>query len=179
MSLFPLLSSILILAAVGFVLLNEVYQQRTKVSPMPTVPKVRDKMLALAAAQEPGKVAELGAGWGTLAIPLARRFPEREIVALELSPLPFLVLHLRKWLNGLGNLKILRRNFFDYDLGDTQTVLCYLSNPHMAQLEPKFRAELKPGAKIISSTFHMPEWKPAQTLELEGMYNTKIFVYVV
>lgn len=179
MSLFSFFSSVVILVAVAVALLNEIFQQKAKVSPMPTVPRVREKMLAHIPPQTRGKMVELGAGWGTLAVPMARQFPGNEVVAIEVSPVPFLVLHLRKILGGLKNLTILRRDFFDYKLDDVQIVLCYLSNPHMARLEPKFRAELPKGAKIISSTFHMPQWEPSQTVDLTGVYNTKIYIYTV
>ena len=54
-----------------------VYTLRYGISPMPTSPRVRRVLLGLLPEDPGGPVAELGAGWGTLAFPLARRWPDR------------------------------------------------------------------------------------------------------
>ena len=65
----------LVLSAIGLTL---IYTIKTGISPVPTSPRVRDKMLAMIpperlAAIERGRLFDLGSGWGTLAFALAKR----------------------------------------------------------------------------------------------------------
>ena len=90
---FALLSLLAVLTAFALLLATTI---RTGISPVPTTPRVAAAMLDLVPALPPGRIYELGAGWGNLARALARRFPERQVVGYELSPLPLLVA--RAWL---------------------------------------------------------------------------------
>jgi len=68
----------LVLLAISLTL---IYTMKTGISPVPTSPRVRDKMLAMIppdrlAGIERGRLFDLGSGWGTLAFALAKRFPD-------------------------------------------------------------------------------------------------------
>lgn len=166
---------ITLLIVVGF---NEFYQRQMKVSPMPTPRSTRKAMLAAIADKNPAVIAELGSGWGGIAIAAARRYPQAEVIGFEGSPMPYLFSRLRAALQPkLCNLRFVKQNFFSYDMQNVDVILCYLSNPHMAQLEPKLHRELKTGALVISSTFHMPHWPPRETLTVGGIYDTPVYIY--
>ena len=173
----------IILSLIGLCLvivfgLNEIYQQKMKVSPMPTAPSTRHAMIDNIEQEKPDTIVELGSGWGGVAIEAAKKYPNSSIIGFECSPVPLMVARLRTLFNPrLKNVKFLRRDFFKFDMQNADVVLCYLSNPHMAQLEPKLDSELQEGAEIISSTFHMPHWKTRNVNTIGGMYDTKIFSY--
>jgi SAM-dependent methyltransferase len=154
------------------ILLNEFYQQRLGVPCMPTMPRVRRRMLELA-GESPGVIVELGSGWGGLARAAARRFPLARVTGLEMSPVPWLVSRLLR----RRNTQFLRRDFFSFPLHDADVVLCYLTNPLMAKLAPKLKAELKPGARVVSSTFFIEGWEPETVEDVKGLWTTRIFVY--
>lgn len=158
--------------------LNEVYQQKMKVSPMPTAASTRHAMLDTIEQKSPDMIVELGSGWGGIALEAAKKYPNSEVIGFEYSPVPLMAARIRRFFNPrLKNLRFLRRDFFNFDMKNTDVVLCYLSNPHMAQLEPKLDRELPEGAEIISSTFHMPHWKTRSVSTVGGMYDTKIYSY--
>jgi len=170
--------SIVILALLIVVGCNEFYQRHMKVSPMPTPASTRKAMLAAIGSKKPAVIAELGSGWGGIAIAAARRYPDARVTGFEGSPAPYLFSRLRAALNPkLRNLRFVNQNFFSYDMQDVDVVLCYLSNPHMAELEPKLHRELKSGALVVSSTFHMPHWLPRETINVTGLYNTPVYIY--
>ena len=54
------------------------YTLITGISPVPTTPRVARAMLALLPDDVGGTIYELGAGWGTLALALARRYPRAQ-----------------------------------------------------------------------------------------------------
>jgi len=164
-----------LLAVVAF---NEFYQHKMKVSPMPTPQSTRKAMLGSIHQTSPKVIAELGSGWGGIALAAAQRFPQAKVVGFEGSLIPLLFSKLRLLVNPqIKNVTFEKKNFFEKDMQDVDVVLCYLSNPHMAQLEPKLDRELKCGAEIISSTFYMPHWRVREKTTVGGMYDTDIFIY--
>jgi hypothetical protein len=164
-----------LLAVVAF---NEYYQRKMKVSPMPTPQSTRKAMLGCIHQTSPKVIAELGSGWGGIALAAAKKFPEAKVIGFEGSLIPLLFSKLRLLLHPeIKNVQFEKKNFFEKDLHDVDVVLCYLSNPHMAQLEPKLDRELKCGAEIISSTFYMPHWRVREKTTVGGMYDTDIFIY--
>jgi hypothetical protein len=170
--------SILVLAFVVLAFANEYYQQKMGVSPMPTMPRVRREMVGLIPANAHGTIVELGSGWGGIAFAAARAHPETQVIGVEYSIFPHLMARARKQFNpALKNLKFVRENFFDLSLKDASVVLCYLCNPLMAKLAPKFKNELPANATVISSTFFIPDWETDKIVDIKGLWSTRIFVY--
>lgn len=152
---------------------------RTGISPMPSSRKAVQHVLRFAVPPHPGPFVELGAAWGSLAIPLARTFPDRRIIAYELSTIPWLFLWLRVRASGLNNIDVIRRDFFRDDLGKAAVVVCYLYPGSMVQLSTKLQAELRPGTVVVSNAFALPGWVVDQQVQLKDLYRTKIYRFVV
>lgn len=170
-----LISTVLLLIVAIF---NEYYQIRMKVSCMPTVPKVRRELLKIVKRytdENHRNIAELGCGWGGLAVSLAKDNPELKVTGVELSLFPYLFSRFR---NSPQNLKIAYKNIYDFDLRKYDIILCYLSNSHMDKLEKKIQQELKKGSVVISSTFIFSKRKPDDIVHLTGIYATKIYIYL-
>jgi len=138
---------------------------------------VREVLLAQLPEGLQGEVHELGAGWGTLALPLARRCPQARIIAWESSPVPCLVLLLRARLSGCRNLQVRWLDFFEADLRGASAVVCYLFTGAMTRLQTKFEAELAPGSLIVSQTFGLRGWTPEATVIVADLYRTPVYRY--
>lgn len=149
------------------------------ISPMPTSFKAKKCLFDHLPKEVCGTIYELGSGWGTLALPLARRYPHCQVVGFESSPFPFWISLARQHLSRLKNLSLRRQNFFQANLSDAELIVCYLYPGAMAKLKMKFHVELKPGTWIISNTFAIPGWNPQEVYEIEDIYRTKIYVYRV
>lgn len=152
---------------------------RNGISPMPTSPKVKRRLLEILPQQVRGPVFELGSGWGSLALSLARHYPLLPVTGYETSPLPFYVSRLRAWMAQLPGLRLCRADFFAQPLGEAALVVCYLYPGAMLKLKSKFQHELQPGTWVISHTFAIPGWQPQAVYEVEDLYRTKIYVYLV
>ena len=152
---------------------------RTGISPMPTAPKVRRHLLSLIPPEQEGTVLELGSGWGTLAFALADRCPRAQVVAFELSPLPYTLSRLRPRLASRPNLRLVRQDFLRASFAGASLVVCYLFPGGMARLGPKLLAALPPGARIVSSTFALRGWKPLRTVLVDDLYRTPVYLYEV
>jgi hypothetical protein len=152
---------------------------RTGISPMPSSRGAIREILNFIPKTGKGPIIELGSGWGTLAIPLARAHPQRQIICYELSSIPWLFLRLSAVLLRLHNIETHHKSFQDADLSSAAVVVCYLFPQGMTLLAPKLESELAPKAIIVSNTFALPGWKPAQEVRLQDMYRTPIYQYTV
>lgn len=155
------------------------YTLLTGISPVPTSPRVKKAMLASLPAHLNGPIHELGAGWGTLAFPLARHYPACQVEAYELSPVPWLFLLGRKAIFRPPNLAIHRSDIHKADLGPAALVTCYLYPGGMERLRPKLEAELRPGAIVLSNCFAMPGWTPGATRTADDLYASPVYTYVM
>ena len=166
----------LCLVAIALIL---AYTLITGMPPMPTAPHVKRVLLDAVPAELDGTIFEFGSGWGTLAFPLARRHPGCRVVAIELSPLPWLVSRLWQALQPLPNLSFRRADFFKVPLDGAALVVCYVQTDCMTKLRAKFEAELPPGAHVLSNTFAVPGWTPDAMHQTKDMYATKVYLYRV
>jgi hypothetical protein len=152
---------------------------RTGISPMPSSRRAVQQVLQFVVPPRPGPIYELGAAWGSLAVPLAKAFPDRRIIAYELSTIPWLFLLLRVRVFGLKNIEVVRRDFFRDDLGSAAVVICFLYPGSMVRLSTKLRSELIPGTVVVSNTFALPGWVPDHQSQLKDLYRTKIYRFIV
>ncbi|WP_420405547.1 class I SAM-dependent methyltransferase [Nisaea sp.] len=156
------------------------YTVRTGVPPMPSNPFARKAMFRLIPAEaRPKTIYELGAGWGGIAFELAGRFPEARVVAIELSPLPWMVCHLRRLIQPRRNLEIRRGDFLKADLREADLLLCYLMVAPMRALERKLAADLRPGAVVIANAFALPGWEAEETEVVGEAMHANIYRYRV
>ena len=168
----------LILALVlGAIVVSLLYTFITGISPVSSTFKSRKKIISTISRDQAGCIYELGAGWGAVAFPLARRCPKATVVAYELSPVPWFFLKIRALFFGPVNLRIRRRNFLNDNLSKASLVVCYLYPGAMAKLSSKLVMELRPSARVISNTFEIPVWTPTAIQSLEDVMCPQIFYY--
>lgn len=150
---------------------------RTGIAPVPSTTQACGAMLALMRDAPPGPVADLGSGWGTLAIACARRFPRRQVVGLELSWLPWAVSVLRARALGLHNLRFVRADFMRTELRGNAVLLCYLFGRGMRELARKLDDEAAWPSCLVSSTFALPGVRADRVCRLDDLYRTPVFLY--
>jgi hypothetical protein len=148
------------------------------ISPMPTSPKVRRAMLSLVSAELTGELHELGAGWGGLALALARQCPNARVVAWEVSPVPAIVFWLRAKAARLPNLEVQLRDFRGADLRRATGIVCYLFTGGMKWLDETARRQ-RPGTEllIVTNTFTLHGWPEDKALTVDDLFRTKVTRY--
>ncbi len=165
---------IAVLAAIALVFIPTL---TTGASPLPTSAAVRETMMELLPPEIDGPIYELGAGWGGLALALARRYPLSPVVAFEVSPLPWAFSRLRQFFGGPGNLTFTLGDFHRADLGDAAMVACYLPPPAIDRLKPKLAAELPTGALVLSNTFQIRDWRPVDEKTAADAHLSRVYLY--
>ena len=157
-----------------------IYTLENGISPSPTGRRVKHKLLEiLSDLPSPVRIYELGSGWGTLAVPIARQFRSAEVFGYENSIVPFIASRLRLQMADTPNLEIHWTNFFKVDLSSADLVVTYQSPGNMSSLRPKFEAELADTAIVVSNTFAVPGWTPTETHRVDDLFKTRIYVYHV
>jgi len=168
---------VIIVSVIVGIMLSLLYSLITGISPVSSILISRKKIIKTVSPKQKGYIYELGAGWGALAFPIARRCPESKVFAYDLSPVPWIFLKLRAFLFGPRNLKIERRNFFKDDISKASLVVCYLYQGAMVKLTSKLLMGLKPSATVISNTFEIPNWTPVAIQCFEDVMCPQIFYY--
>ena len=168
--------SILVLE-VGVIVHLLVYTVISGISPVPTTPRVKAKMLEAGPERFKGTILDLGSGWGTLAYAFAKQYPEALVIGYELSPIPWCFCKVRQWYKPQPNLLFQRKDYRKVSFTQADLIVCYLFTRGMRELRPKLEQELTPGAWVISNTFAVPEWEPERIDTAADQYETRIFIY--
>jgi tRNA A58 N-methylase Trm61 len=161
---------LLLLAVVGLAASILLVQALTGVPPHPATPGEAADVVALLkeAGVPPGAVIyDLGSGWGSLVLALAKAFPEAEIRGLEISPLPYAVARLRT--RALTNVALRLGDFYRSELEDASAVVCYLMIKPMPRLACFLDARLRPGTPVVALTFWFRGRSPAATRPARGL----------
>ena len=64
--------------------------------------------------------------------------------------------------------RVLNQDLFTTDLSEASVVTLYLLPSLNLKLRPTLWKTLKPGTRIVSHDFDMGDWKPEQTLNVDG-----------
>jgi len=147
------------------------------ISPMPSSQKARKAMFQLADETGEGSIYDLGSGWGHLVIRLAKRYPQRQIVAYELSVLPWLTTLLLRKLLGLSNLVVHREDFLSADLSGASVLMCYLHAPTMNAINAKLGQDGGGSHYLISHNFALPSRTALKVVKLNDFYKSPIYLY--
>ena len=135
---------------------------------------VNAALLEIIAAENPANLIELGAGIGSVVVPLAEKLPALPITAIENAPLPWLILRWR--CRKFANVKIGRQSFWDCNFGDYALAFAFLSPLVMSRIGKKCRHEMRHGL-LVSSSFEIPA-QPAETiLTLDDRRQTRLYCY--
>ncbi|MDD5291232.1 MAG: class I SAM-dependent methyltransferase [Patescibacteria group bacterium] len=135
--------------------------------------KIIKKIIEKLDLKEDGVIYELGCGSAGFLRAAREKFPKARLVGFEYSFLPYVIAQIQ---NSLSKSKIIVRkeNIFKISLNEADVLYCYLNILTMKRLEDKIKAEGKPGLKIISYQFPLPNIKAGEILE-DG--KDKVYFY--
>lgn len=135
------------------------------------------RLVKLARITEQDTVYDLGCGDGRLLLAVAKASTSQKIIGLELSPLHIILSRMRILLSGQQKrVAVQARNFYNQDLSRADVILCFLTPKAMEELEPKFKQELKPGTRVVSYVFPLPNIEPAE-LSRPSEIDLPIYLY--
>src|SRR5262245_36749739 len=135
---------------------------------VPTPQDVVDAMLKLAKVTKNDVIYDLGSGDGRIPITAAKVYGARG-VGIDIDPDRVAEANAGARAAGVTDkVKFLNQDLFTTDISEATAVTLYLLPALNEKLKPKLFKELKPGTRIVSHAFDMGDWKPQQTLSVEG-----------
>ena len=135
---------------------------------LPTPYPVVEAMLRLAEVRRGDVVYDLGAGDGRIVIAAARDYDVRA-VGIELDARKVAEARANVRRAGLENrVEIRQGDIFEADLREATVVTLFLFPGINERLAPKLRAELPPGARIVSHRFGLGDWPPEREADARG-----------
>lgn len=106
------------------------------------------------------RVYELGCGDARVLAALARKFPDAKFVGIEIQWWPYLLARWRT--RNLRNVAVLLGDFLKQDFSSATLVYGFFITVMMPKIAAKLRQNVRPGTKIISFGFAIPDWTPAE-----------------
>jgi hypothetical protein len=162
---FLLLSLVLIAVGWTWYLVPAIYG-------LPSVHTRRDRIraaLRLANLGAGETLYDLGAGDGRVLVIAAKEFGARA-VGVEVGPVQCAA----AWVNALYNgvrqqVRVKWGDFLKADLRAADVVFIYATSSQALRLEKQLEAQLRPGARVVTISFDLPDWEPA------GFDNRELF----
>lgn len=134
---------------------------------VPTPQEVVDAMLKVAKVTKNDMVYDLGCGDGRIVVTAAKLGARG--VGIDIDPQRIKEANENVAKNMVGDrVKILNQDLFTTDISSATVVTLYLLPSLNLKLRPILWKTLKPGTRIVSHAFDMGDWKPEQTLNVEG-----------
>lgn len=141
----------------------------------PTRHNIADAMLRLANVTAADVVYDLGSGDGRIPIIAAQKYGAIA-VGIELDPrLVEIAWRIANEAEVANRVSFVVGDLFEADVSKATVLTMYLSPSIMKILEPKLRA-LKPGTRIVSHQFAMPQWTPDKRIEVD---ESELLLWVV
>lgn len=123
---------------------------------VPTPNKRVQTMLKLANLKPDELIYDLGCGDGRILLAAASQ--KAQAIGYEISPLTYLLAKIRTLLN--KRIKVKFKSFWHEDLSKADVVFCFLMTDSMKTFATKIWPQLKPGTRVISHAFKLPDIKP-------------------
>jgi len=142
-------------------------QRQPDVIYVPTRQSVVDAMLTVAKVKAGDVVYDLGCGDGRIVVTAAKLGARG--IGIDIDPQRVAEANANVERAGVGDrVKILNQDLFTTDFSDANVVALYLLPTLNLKLRPTLWKTLKPGTRIVSHDFDMGDWKPEQTLNVDG-----------
>ncbi len=139
---------------------------------VPSNKKALGDIFKLAQIKKQDVVYDLGSGDGRIVIEAAKKGAHS--FGWEINPFLFILSKIRIGLLNLSkNAKVSWGNFWTVDLRAADVIFFFLITHWMKTMEKKILKEAKPGARIISYIFPLPNLKPQKKTKT-GVYFYKI-----
>jgi precorrin-6B methylase 2 len=151
-------------------------QRQPDVIFVPTPTEVVGAMLKLARVTPSDVVYDLGSGDGRIPIAAAKSYGAHG-VGIDIDPERVREATQNAKAAGVADkVTFTQGDLFTTDLSGATVVTLYLSPAVNHRLAPRLMTELKPGTRIVSHAFDLGDWKPQQTVMVNGR---PIYLWIV
>ena len=138
-----------------------------------------DAMLKLAKVTKSDYVFDLGCGDGRIVITAAKKYKARGF-GVDLDPQRIRESNANAKKAGVtGLVKFKLEDIMVTDIREATVVGLFLLDSVNLRLRPRLFAQLKPGSRVVSNTFHMADWKADKVLRHGKAYEGIIHLWII
>ena len=142
-------------------------ERRPDVIFVPTREAVVDAMLKAAKVGPTDVVYDLGCGDGRIVIAAAKLGARG--VGIDIDPQRIKEAGENAQKAGVvGKVEFRKEDLFEADIREATVVTLYLLPSLNVKLRPRLMEQLRPGTRIVSHDFDMGDWKPEETISVDG-----------
>ena len=146
---------------------------------VPTHQEAVDAMLKLAKVTSADYVFDLGCGDGRIVVTAAKKYKARGF-GVDLDPERIRESNENAEKAGVTErVKFKLADIMDTDIREATVVALFLLDSVNLQLRPRLFAQLKPGSRVVSNTFHMADWKADEVLRHGKAYSGIIHLWII
>ncbi|MDA9129121.1 class I SAM-dependent methyltransferase [Candidatus Gracilibacteria bacterium] len=144
---------------------------------VPTRRRDIERLCEILELQDGEQFLEIGTGDGRVSEAVAKAFPKSKVLGIEIAFPMYIVAKIRKYFYGAKNMKLKLANAFKQDFGNYDVIYVYGMPDKMAKkIVPQFIRQSKPGAKLYSYVFSIPEEYKNQVISHGKEDEAKIHV---
>ena len=137
--------------------------------------KIIRRALRLAKLKPNEKFYDLGSGDGRVLIVADKEF-NALATGFELSWQWYLISKIKIFLSGATHARVFCKDFRTTTLRDADVIFSWLTQKAMEPLEKKLAEELKPGARVVIFSSHLPSWKSEEMFAFSD--TARLFLYI-
>ncbi|MFC1694192.1 SAM-dependent methyltransferase [Candidatus Latescibacterota bacterium] len=177
-SLVTLFAVLLIISPLPVV--GQEYEYEYDVPYVPTKHEVVAEMLRIADVRENDMLYDLGCGDGRIVITAAEKIGTRG-VGIDINPQRISESRENaEKAKVTEKVRFIEQNLFEADFSEATVVALYLLSEVNLRLRPRLLRYLKPGTRVVSHNYHMGDWEPDQTTEVNMEWNNHtVYFWVV
>ncbi|MBU1130553.1 class I SAM-dependent methyltransferase [Patescibacteria group bacterium] len=168
--------STILVFIIFIILLNFAYAGVSAAPWVPSRKKDYQRVLELAGIKNGDTVYDLGSGDGRWLFYFAKHSPAQEIRGYEISLIMYLICWIKKLFSGYPQVKLSFGNFYKFNLSKADVLICFLTPRAMKKLLPKLKKEMKPGSRLVSYAFTMPNVE-AEKVSKVSQKSVSIYLY--
>ena len=145
---------------------------------VPTPVSVAGRMADMAKCKDGDLVYDLGCGDGRVLMEAKCKYPGIKAVGYEIALGVWMLAKWRQFCKR-SDVDIKLKSFMGKHLGDADVIFLYLSPSFMKTLLEKFKAELRPGTRIVSHSFKLPDREPVAQDQVDVPFwgRQKVYLY--
>ncbi len=168
-----------IIFLIAFVIMLVVYWStfRTQVPLYLSSNKVWQAIETKLPSQQAFTFIDLGSGIGGVLTHLSQANPIGRYHGVEAAPLPFIWSWLRIKFGRHAQCSVRWGSLWNVDLSQYDIVFAYLSPVPMDALWRKAKQEMHPGSTFISNTFAVQDQPPQETVSVDDLHRSTLYVW--
>ena len=146
---------------------------------VPTDMAVVEAMLKLGEVSDKDYVFDLGCGDGRIVITAAQKYKARGF-GVDIDPQRIAESNANAAKAGVADrVKFQVADIMVSDVHEASAVMLFLLQSVNIRLRPNLLAELKPGARVVSHTFDMGDWKPDKSMRHRKAFGGSVYYWVI